>query len=119
MLENPGQFGALALRRLWAFFWFSPNAGIEYAEWQRALYRAAYTVLLSLGVLGLALYWRRATREERFRAAVLVASVFGLAAAHTLTAINLKHRVPFELVLSIFATKSLSQGFAFVRSRVY
>jgi hypothetical protein len=119
VLENPRQFGELVLRRLWAFFWFFPNAGIEYAAWQRALYRVAYTALLSLGVLGFVLYRRRATREERFRAAVLVASVFGLAAVHALTAINLKHRVPLELVLAVFAAESISQGFTFVRSRTY
>ena len=116
-LENPGKFGDLVLRRLWAFVWFSPNAGIEYAAWQRALYRAAYTGLLSLGVLGFALYWRRANNEEHRRVVMLISSVFGLAAVHALTAINLKHRVPLELVLAVFAAESISRGFALVRAR--
>lgn len=117
VLENPEKFGALVLAKLWAYVWFSPNAGIEYAAWQRALYRAAYTGLLSLGVLGFALSWRRATHEQHRRVVVLLSSVLGLAAVHALMAINLKHRVPLELVLAIFAAESISQGFAFVRAR--
>jgi hypothetical protein len=117
MLENPGKYGALVLRRLWAFFWFSPNAGVEYAAWERSLYRAAYTILLSLGMSGLVFYWRRASRKERYKVVVLVASVFALATVYALTVINLRHRVPFELVLSIFAAETVLWGFAFVSDR--
>ena len=116
VLENPGEYGELALRRLWAFFWFSPNAGITYVAWQRAVYRAVYIALLSLCVLGFILYWGRATREELRKVITLFASVFGLAAVHSLVVININHRVPFELVVAIFAAESLSRGFGFIRS---
>lgn len=115
VLENPWQYGELALRRLWAFFWFSPNAGIGYAAWERVIYRAVYIALLSLGVLGLVLYWGRATPEEHRKVILLMASVFGLAAVHSLVVININHRVPFELVIAIFAAKIISQGFGFIR----
>ncbi len=116
VLENPGKYGELSLRRLWAFFWFSPNSGITYVAWQRALYRAAYIALLSLGAVGLVLYWVRATREEHRRVILLIASVLGLAAVHSLVVININHRVPLELVLAIFAAESISRGISFVRS---
>lgn len=114
VLENPGKYGELALRRLWAFFWFSPNAGITYDAWQRAIYRAVYIILLSLGAVGLVLYWVRATREEHRRVILLIASVFGLAAVHSLVVININHRVPLELVFAIFAAESISRGLGLV-----
>ena len=46
---------------------------------------------------------------------MVLAAVAGLAVAHAVTAINMKHRVPFELVLAIFAAETIAQGIAAVR----
>ena len=113
--EHPGRFAGLVVRRLWAFVWFSPNAGIEYAAWQGLLYRVAYIGLLTLGLLGFVGFWQRAGPEGRCRALLLGAAVAGLAAVHAVTAINLKHRVPLELVLSLFAAEALARGLARTR----
>jgi hypothetical protein len=102
---HPGRFAALVLQRLRAFVWFSPNAGAIYSPWQDRLYRAVYVVLLVLGLWGLAKSWRRAGPEERRGIRIVLASVAGLAAVHALTAINLKHRVPWELTLAVFAPR--------------
>ena len=115
IIEHPAQFGALALRRLVAFVWFSPNAGIRYTRGQNVIYRLAYLGLLSFGVSGLILSWRRMGPDERRALMVLIAAVAGLAVAHALSAINMKHRVPLELVLAIFASESLARGAAGVR----
>lgn len=107
--EHPGRFVGLVVRRLWAFVWFSPNAGIEYRAWQGTFYRVAYVGLLALGLLGLGGFWQRAGPEGRRRALLLGAAVAGLAAVHALTAMNTKHRVPLELVLSVFAAEALAR----------
>ncbi len=106
--EHPGQFAGLVVRRLWAFVWFSPNAGVMYPAWQGALYRGAYVVLLMLGLWGAAGCWRRAGPDGRRRAWLLGAAVMGLAAVHGLTAMNMKHRIPLELLWSIFAAEALT-----------
>ena len=105
--EHPEGYARLVLTRLLAFFWFSPNAGVQYSSTQNLLYRAAYTLLLGLGVAGFLLYWRRAGSDGRQQALVLVAAVLGLACLHALTTINLKHRVPWELVLAVFGGEGL------------
>lgn len=104
---QPESYARLTLRRLAAFVWFSPNAGVGYTMAENVLYRGAYTVLLGFGALGFLMYWRRADASGRYRAMVVSASVVGLAAVHTLTAINLKHRVPLELVLAVFAAEGV------------
>lgn len=116
--ENPLRFSALALQRMRAFVWFSPNAGIEYTLRQGILYRGIYAGLLSLGLLGMWLFWQRASEEERRRFLVMTAAVLGIALTHAVTAINLKHRVPFELILSIFSAEGISFGLA-ACSRVF
>lgn len=115
--DEPMRFAQLILRRLWAFVWFSPNAGIEYSAAQRVLYRAGYAALLMLGLFGLAFHWRRADRKIRRRTAIVLASVAGIAAVHALTAINMKHRVPFELILAIFAAEALTDLIGRVREK--
>ena len=116
--EQPAAFARLVLGRLWAFVWFSPNAGAEYTPQQGTLYRAAYLLLLGLGIAGVARWWPRAPSAQRRVALLLLGSVAGLAAAHALTAINLKHRVPLELLLAVFAAESLSAGWTRLRTSV-
>ncbi len=107
---HPGRSIGLFIRKLWAFFWFSPNAGIEYNAWQQRLYRGVYILLLIFGVGGLIGHWKQATPMQRHWIVMLMAAVGGLALLHAATAINMKHRVPWELVLSLFAAESLVRG---------
>lgn len=107
--EHPAQFARLIAARVRAFFWFSANAGVDYTGAQQRAYRLYYPVLLGLGVYGAARLWRRGDEQTRRRIGVLLGSVVGLAATHAMMAINLKHRVPFELVLSIFAAETLQR----------
>ena len=113
--DHPGQFAGLVVRRVWAFVWFSPNAGVEYPAWQGRLYRVGYSGLLALGLLGAGRFWRRAGSDGHHRALLLGAAVAGLAAVHALTAMNMKHRVPLELTLSVFAAEALACGWARAR----
>lgn len=101
--EQPLQFIRLAAGRVWGFVWWSPNAGVEYAPWQRRIYQAWYVALLALGAWGLRRWWRQARSEARAEGMIALAAVAGLAVVHALTALNLKHRVPWELLLGVFA----------------
>ncbi len=105
--EDPIRFIRLSLRRAWAFLCFSPNVGVQYTETQRVGYRVVYSVVLLLGFVGAGRWWRRATREQRQDGLLVAASLIALAAVHAVMAINLKHRVPFELILSLFAASGV------------
>jgi len=105
--EHPLRFAQLCLTRLLAFVWFSPNAGIEYTPRQQQLYRGGYALLLVWGIMGWLLWWARSGPEDRLVGGLLLASVGGLALTHSLIAINLKHRVPLELILGIFAAEAI------------
>jgi 4-amino-4-deoxy-L-arabinose transferase-like glycosyltransferase len=108
--EHPARFAALSGRRLLAFFWFSPNAGVTYTAWQNVLGRIAYVFLFGLGISGLVRYWRRADGAGRRHALIFLASILGLVLVHSLTVINMNHRVPLELGLAVFAAENFGRG---------
>jgi len=108
--EQPGRCASLVVARLEAFFWFSPNAGLNYTEQEGMIYRLAYVSLLTLGIIGFVLCWRRRVeRAVRRRLLITAGAIVGLAAVHAVTAINLKHRVPWELVLAVGAAEPLGR----------
>jgi len=117
IVEEPASYARLTLSRLHAFVWFSPNAGVTYTASEQHLYTIFFALLLAFGVTGLMLTWKDGTGERRRDVLLLVASVAGIAIVHALTAINLKHRVPLELVLSIFAADPASRVLGWAAAR--
>jgi hypothetical protein len=105
--EEPLSYLRLAFARVQGFFWYPPAAGVRHTGWRVTLYRVAYETLLVAGLLGLALRLRRGGREAARTAAPLLGAVLGLAAVHALSALDLKHRVPFEMALCVFAPELL------------
>jgi hypothetical protein len=101
--EQPARAASLVAGRVWAFGWFAPNAGAEYRPWQVRLYSVIYVGLLVLGGAGAVRFFRDADADRRREGLLVCASLLGLVAVHALTAINMKHRVPLEMMLSIFA----------------
>lgn len=114
---DPERFATLLLQKLWAFIWFSPNAGFNYASWQASIYQGWYLGILVMGLVGLALAWRRGLPAGRRLLAITLASGLGLAAVHMLTAVNLKHRVPIEMLLAVCTAETLARGYAAIRQR--
>ena len=56
-----------------------------------------------LGIAGAATVWRGSDVARRRRMILVGGTVLGLVALHAVTAINMKHRVPLEITLSVFA----------------
>ena len=108
--EHSARAASLFARKIYAFIWFAPNVGAEYRGWQITLYVAWYIALLVLGVAGAATVWRGGGVAQRRRMILVGGAVFGLAALHALAAINMKHRVPLELVLSVLASAYVTRG---------
>lgn len=101
--RHPDRALDLVLARTRGFFWFTDNAGVGYSPDERSLYLGAYGALLVAGAAGLIAHLRRASPSGRLTAFLLLAAVLGVAAVHALTALNLRHRVPLEMALAVFA----------------
>lgn len=114
IFEHPGRFASLTASRAWSFIWFSPNAGLDYTPGQSALYRMAYAALFFLGLAGIRQCWRESGQDDRAAMIVLLSAVGGLWAVHAVSAVNLKHRAPLELIWAIFAAAFLVRAFRFV-----
>jgi hypothetical protein len=110
VLAHPAWAASLAVRRVWALLWMPSNAGAEYEAWQIALYIVAYLMLVTAGVGGAVIFMRAGTGSARRRALLALSSLLGLVVVHALTAVNTKHRVPFEIMLAVFAAFAIRRA---------
>jgi hypothetical protein len=110
VLAHPAWAASLAVRRVWALLWMPSNAGAEYPAWQVGLYIVAYLMLVTAGVGGAVLFMRDGTGPARRRALLALSSLLGLVVVHALTAVNTKHRVPFEILLAVFAAFAIRRA---------
>jgi 4-amino-4-deoxy-L-arabinose transferase-like glycosyltransferase len=101
--DHPAWAASLVARRILAFVWFAPAVGADYQPWQVGVYVVWYVVVLVLGAAGALRLWWAAGGTTRRRLALVGGAVIGIMALHALVAINMKHRVPLELVLSALA----------------
>ena len=95
--EHPAGYVFLCLARLGHFFrpWLNPAA---YGRAVALLSLAMWGVLYTSGALGFARLWRK----ERAAAAGVASVVLAGAAAHALTHVMIRHRVPFVDTAAVF-----------------
>ena len=108
--EHPAQEAGLIARKAVAFVWFAPNVGAEYRPWQTVLYIAWYIALLVVGVAGAVRLWRASGARVHRRMLLIGGMLLGIMALHAAVAINMKHRVPLEIVLAGFAGSYLARA---------
>jgi len=92
--DHPGAFVRLTLKKLFYFWWFSPQMGLNYpATWLR-LYEAYYVVMLAAALVGL----RRIVSGDGDRQAALlvVAYLVALSALQSFYYVEGRHRWAIE-----------------------
>jgi hypothetical protein len=72
-------------------------------------------VLLALGMAGAWYLWRLGDPARRRRLALVGGAMLGIIALHAMVAINMKHRVPLEIVLSVCAGFYVARAWRAVR----
>jgi hypothetical protein len=115
--EEPGVAASLVARKAWAFVWFAPNVGAEYRPWQVRLYVAWYVTLLVIGVGGVIHVWKSGGRTARNDVWLVAGTLLGIMTLHAIVAINMKHRVPLEIVLGAFAGCNAARALRGLRRR--
>lgn len=115
--SHPLDFLRLCAIRAWSFVWFSPNAGVDYTFPERVAYTANYVFLLILAAVGGIELWRRGSPGTRTTLLLLAGSIAGLAAVYVVSVVNLKHRVPLEVLLAVLAAQALAGGWQALERR--
>lgn len=104
--EDPWRYVRLSLARLWYFWWFTPTYGRQYLEFgyvSQFAYKAVHAVILGLAALGIGLALRAGRQQERQAVLFVLTVSLLLAAIHSLTYVEGRHRLMIQPLLLIFA----------------
>jgi len=110
---QPLSFVRMFLTKLYQFWWFAPQTGVEYPSWWRNLYMLYYVLALFLAVLGL---WRtvRVGPPASHFAMLIVVFVVALSVLQSLYYVEGRHRWGIEAMLLALS----GVGFASVVERI-
>jgi len=116
--SDPVFFMKMVLKKIYYFWWFSPQTGLWYPGRWTALYRLYYIPLFFFGVIGAALSLLK--MPARGRPAVVFIIVFcGLVSlVHGLYYIETRHRWAIEPLILVFSGYGLLSAFDYLKRRL-
>jgi 4-amino-4-deoxy-L-arabinose transferase-like glycosyltransferase len=97
--QYPGQFIERTLKKLYYFWWFSPQAGMSYPASYLILYRMYYTVILSGSLIGL--IWALRIKKTRPLIILVLLLFSSNSLLHSLYYLEGRHRIAIEPLLLI------------------
>jgi 4-amino-4-deoxy-L-arabinose transferase-like glycosyltransferase len=106
--QDPAAFVGRTIKKLYYFWWFPPQAGKRYAEWQLLLYRGFYLALLALAVVGLASAQRQPEPGQVDGIALALLLLASISTAQALFYIDGRHRLAVEPVLILLSGRGLA-----------
>lgn len=103
IINNPRTFAKLYLKKLYYFWWFSPQSGLLYPKAYFKIYRFFYSAVLIFSILGLALalIFKKSARDG---VPLLIMIVFSICIAQSFFYVEGRHRCLIEPLLLIFAS---------------
>ncbi|MBI4355023.1 MAG: glycosyltransferase family 39 protein [Candidatus Omnitrophica bacterium] len=100
--QDPGAFVVRTLRKLYYFFWFSPQSGLWYPQRYLHWYRLYYGSVLGLAMVGWVRSVRAAAPRTRAMAWAMVGLILSVAVAQSLCYVEGRHRWGIEPLLLMF-----------------
>ncbi len=97
--QHPGQFIERTLKKLYYFWWFSPQAGLLYPASYLILYKIYYAVILSGALIGL--IWALGIRRTRPLVILMLLLFSSNSLLHSLYYLEGRHRCSIEPFLLI------------------
>lgn len=100
--ENPAEATRLYLKKIYYFWWFSPQSGIKYPKSYLTAYRFFYLVLIIFSIVGAGFALRSSKREVREASLILIAIPVTISLAQSLFYVEGRHRWLVEPLIIIF-----------------
>jgi len=101
--SDPGRFIRLTLTKLYSFWWFSPQTGVEYARGWLVGYQVFYGLILVLGAFGAWSIAGSGNASARWQLALLVLFLIALSTLQSLYYVEGRHRWAVEPLLLVTA----------------
>jgi 4-amino-4-deoxy-L-arabinose transferase-like glycosyltransferase len=115
---NPRQATKLYLKKLYYFWWFSPQSGITYPQKYLAIYKYFYVPLLSFFLIGVGFALATGKKAVRESSLILLSLPLTICLAQSLFYVEGRHRWLIEPIIIIFFSYGIMESWKLLRSRV-
>lgn len=99
---NPIAAATLYLKKVYYFWWFSPQSGITYPNSYLAVYKYFYTILVSFFILGVGFAIASSKRETMESSWILISVPLTICLAQSVFYVEGRHRWLIESIMMIF-----------------
>lgn len=116
--DNPADAAWLDLKKIYYFWWFSPQSGIIYPKSYLAAYKYFYTVLLSFFIAGIGFAIVSAKRETLEATLILVFVLVTICLAQSVFYVEGRHRWLIEPIMIIFSSYGVMRCWGLLQQRL-
>lgn len=114
IIKNPGAFAKLYLKKMYYYWWFSPQSGAIYPNTYLIVYRILYAPLLAFAIFGMALALAFKGKRVRDAAWLLILVFMSVCLTQCLFYVEGRHRWLVEPLIIIFFSYGLSECMKFL-----
>jgi len=115
---NPGMAAALYAKKIYYFWWFSPQSGIIYPKNYLFIYRVYYILIVSFFIVGLTFAFASSKRDVFGSSLILICVPVCLCLGQSLFYVEGRHRWLVEPIMIIFFSYGMIESWRRLRSIV-
>jgi 4-amino-4-deoxy-L-arabinose transferase-like glycosyltransferase len=119
MRDRPWRAFGLYLRKVYYFWWFSPQSGILYPQRYLTVYKPLYVFLLVFSLVGFLSAMRSSKSEARELALILMGVMISICLGQSLFYVEGRHRWLIEPLLLVFFSCGVFAAWKLIRTRVW
>ncbi len=108
--KDPFRILRLYFNKMYYFFWFSPTSGIEYPAGFLKMAKIYYSIFYSLFIYGVCYYIKN--KKDNLFLFLSFGFIICLAMAQSFFYVQLRHRIPVEPVMYVFAFLPIGERLA-------
>jgi len=116
--NNPSDFINLYFKKMFYFWWFSPQSGILYPKDYLFIYKVMYTILLAFSLLGIYLIFISKEKLKKENSLLIITVFAAICFSQSLFYVEGRHRWLIEPLLIIFFTYGISECYTILVKKI-
>lgn len=117
IMNDPAAFVKLYLKKIYYFWWFSPQSGFLYPKAYLSIYKFFYSIVIIFSLIGIALASSLKGADRRRDALLVIFVILSVCIAQSFFYVEGRHRWLVEPLLLIFFSYGVTRSFEFVLKR--
>jgi hypothetical protein len=105
--NNPGKFMIFFLKKIYYFWWFSPQFGLLYPKLYIPFYKILYFLEFLFGIVGISLAMKSKNKTIIQSSVLIISVLLSISISQSLFYVEGRHRLALEPLLLIFAANGI------------